>query len=280
MPPADFDKFCEENIAALGMLCERFADYEPIQGFNSAHMRSWLRQFRAQHRSLAIKLAGALAYYSNDQVSALMRPLKQTIDHQISVEAVDDRSVFYVPLGRAGESGNDILRRFRNVNRLQNLQQQFVTLIELPQKLFNTKQPVVFFFDDFIGTGKQISDGWAETISQVVPDYVPMYLAVIAAFKDGIRRVESETPLRVLSVHTLGPRNQLMESACRQFSSQEKNTLRRYCDDAGNQPLGFGHCGLLVSFAYGTPNNSISIIRGSEKQTPWRGLLPPWQDLP
>jgi hypothetical protein len=208
-----------------------------------------------------------------------MRPLKQTIDQQIASEGANHRSVFYVPLGRAGESGTDILRRFRNVNRLHSLRQQFVTLIELPQVLFGQKEPVVFFLDDFIGTGRQVSDAWTETISQVVPDYIPMYLAVIAACRDGIERVENDTPLRVLSVHTLGPRDQLMESACMSFSSHEKNTLSRYCNVVGNGPLGFGDRGLLVSFAYGTPNNSISLIRGSERQTPWRGLLPSWEDL-
>lgn len=279
MPPNTFETFCEENLADLNALCERFADYEPTQGFAIAHLQAWLRQFSAQHRTLALKLAESVAYYGTNQISALMRPLKAAIDVQVAAQQVNPQSVLYVPLGRAGESGSDIIRRFRNVNRLHGLQQQFATIIELPDRIFTIAQPVIFFLDDFVGTGKQVSDAWTETISQVVPEYIPMYLAVVAGFQDGITRVEAETPFRVISVHTLGTRHQLMESACRNFSSQEKNTLKRYCETAGNQPLGFGDHALLVSFAYGTPNNSISAIRGSEKQTPWRGLLPAWEDL-
>jgi len=279
MPSNNFERFCEENLDALDILCAQFADYAPKQGFNVAHLRAWLHQFHAQHRPLAIKLAKAIEYYSTDQITGLMRPLKKLIDEHIVTEGATPKSVFYVPFGSADESGGDILRRYRNVNKLHGLKQQFVTLIELPEKLFHENKPVVFFFDDFIGTGKQVTDGWTATISQVIPDYIPIYLAVVAGLQDGIKRVENETKFHVLCVHTLGARNQLMESACRQFSNQEKNTLKRYCDDAGNHPLGFGDHGLLVSFAYGTPNNSISVIRGSKKQSPWRGLLPNWQDL-
>jgi hypothetical protein len=279
MPSDAFESFCEENQAALDSFCSRFADYEPLQGFNSTHLRAWLRQFQAQHRLLALKLVKAIAYYGTGEVNALMASLKKSIDDQIIAEKADPKSVLYVPLGRAGESGTDILRRFRNVNKLQSLQKQFITLVELPEKLFAVKNPILFFFDDFIGTGKQVCEAWAETVSQVAPEYLPMYLAVFAAFKDGITRVEVETPLHVIAVHTLGPRYQLMESACHTFSAQEKNTLKRYCEQAENEPLGFGKLGLLVSFAYGTPNNTISIIRGSQKQKPWRGLLPRWEDL-
>jgi hypothetical protein len=113
----------------------------------------------------------------------------------------------------------------------------------------------------------------------IVPDYIPAYLVLVAAHRTGIQRIESETPLKLFPVHTLGPREQLMESACRHFSAQEKNTIKRYCDESGNEPLGFGDLGLLVSFSYGTPNNSVSVIRGSKRQSPWRGLLPRYEDL-
>jgi len=279
MPPNDFDTFCEQNRNALGQLCRRFADYQPLQGFDAAHLQTWLRQFQAQHRLTAVKLANALVYYSTHNMTGLMRSLKETIDAQIAAEEVEASSVFYVPLGRMDESGTDVVRRFRNANRLHSQQSQFIEIVGLPQVLFKARSPVVFFMDDFVGTGKQVSDAWRETLCQVVPDYIPMYLAVVVAFKEGINRIEAETSLRVLCVHTLGPRVQLMESAFRGLSRHEKAAVKAYCDKAGNQPLGFGDYGLLVSFAYGTPNNTISVIRGSKGQNPWQGLLPTWEDL-
>ena len=280
MPPNDFDTFCEQNRRTLAKLSQQFADYEPLHGFDAAHLQAWLRQFQAQHRSAAIKLATALAYYSINHITTLMPPLKKVIDAQILAEKVEASSVFYVPLGRVDESGTDVVRRFRNTNQLHSRKSQFVTIIELPEVLFKARTPVVFFMDDFVGTGEQVSNAWGETLCQVIPDYIPMYLAVVAAFEDGIRRIEAETPLRVLCVHTLGRNYQLMESAFRGLSNQEKSAIKAYCDRADNQPLGFGDRGLLVSFAFGTPNNTISVIRGSKGQDPWLGLLPRWEDLP
>jgi len=280
MPPNDFDTFCEQNRKSLDELCQRFADYEPLHGFDAARLQAWLRQFNAQHRRAAIRLATALAYYSTDKIMALMPPLKRIIDAQIEAEKVEASSVFYVPLGRVGESGTDVVRRFRNANRLYSREGQFVTIIELPQVLFKQQRPMVFIMDDFVGTGKQVSDAWWETLCQVIPDHIPTYVAVVAAFKEGVKKIEGETPLRVLCVHTLGSKYQLMESAFRGLSNQEKSAVKAYCEKADNQPLGFGDRGLLVSFAYGSPNNTISVIRGSKRQDPWLGLLPRWEDLP
>jgi len=229
---------------------------------------------------IAVKLAKALTYYSMHSLTGLMRSLKETIDAQINLEPVERSSVFYVPLGRLEESGSDIVRRFRNANRLHSQKSQFKEVIELQDVLIKVQSPVFVFMDDFVGTGKQVSDTWRDSLSQVVPEFIPMYLAVVAAFKEGIKKIEAETPLRVLCVHPLGTRVQLMESAFLVLSKHEKATVKAYCDKAGNQPLGFGDRGLLVSFAYGTPNNTISVIRGSKGQDPWLGLLPTWEDLP
>lgn len=279
MTPSDFDGFCQEHYDEISSLVQMYADYEPLGGVANDRVRIWLQQFQPQHRSLALKLANAIKYYGTHQLNNLMAPLRGLVDKQVSEEGASQNEVFFVPFGRSGESGEDIARKYRNVNRLHRLQDQFVKSIELPGKIYSTKRPVVVFLDDFIGTGDQVVKGWHEMLHQIIPEYLPLYLAVVAAFKDGVSHIEKETPLKVLAVHTIGPRCQLLESAFRTLANDEKRTVKRYCDSAGNQPLGYGGHGLLVSFAYGTPNNTISVIRGSEKQKPWRGLLPDWEDL-
>jgi hypothetical protein len=116
-------------------------------------------------------------------------------------------------------------------------------------------------------------------LSQLVPEYKEIYLAVVAAMPDGARKVESSTPFRVLCVHTISTQYQLMSPTNQAFSDPERTTICRYSKVAGNMPLGYGDLGLLLSFAYGTPNNALSVIRGSKGQKPWRGLLPGWKDL-
>ena len=274
-----FEQFLRDNHEHVDALVSRFSDYEPANGFDKAHLTSWLGQFQPQHRSCALKMAETIRYFGIDAINSLMPRVHSLICDQIKQEGADRSSVFYVAFGRTGDSGEDIVRRYKTVNKLNREQKQFISKIQVLERAINVENPLVFFLDDFVGTGKQVCDYWSEELHQYAPEYIPMYLAVIAARAEGIKRIEAETPLKVLSVHTIGDRHCLLHSANTDLSNSEKRAIHGYCKAAGNQPLGFGDLGLLVSFAYGTPNNTISAVRGSERQRPWRGLLPRWEDL-
>jgi len=279
MTGSDLGVYCASNEKKIHELTERFGDYQPLRGGSRERFVAWLGQFSAQHRDLAVKLADKIEYYSTHRITENAIALRKLIDQEIKAAQLAPSCVLYVPAGRSAESGGEVLRRYRNANRLHSRRDQFVEVHQLTEALFAISNPGVCFFDDFIGTGKQISDYWRDILSQIVPDYVPLYLAVLAGFDDGIRKVEASTPLRVITVHTLDGHHQLLGGANMAFNSSQKTTLRKYCEEWGNNPLGFGEIGALISFAHGTPNNAPSVIRGSEKQTPKRGLLPGWEDL-
>jgi hypothetical protein len=274
-----FEQFLSANQAEIDELVWLFSDYEPVHGVDKGHVVAWLAQFNGQHRASALRLAKSIRYFGIDVINNLMPKIHSLIRDQIKQKEADQDSVFYVPFGRTGDSGEDIARRYKTVNQLNKLQSQFISKLEVLERVVNVENPVVFFLDDFVGTGKQVSDYWQEELHQYVPEYIPIYLAVIAARAEGVNRIEAETPLTVLSVHRIGDRHCLLHSANTDLTNSEKRAIHNYCRTAGNQPLGFGDLGLLVSFAYGTPNNTISAIRGSERQRPWRGLLPRWEDL-
>lgn len=271
--------FCAEHIDDLNKLVRTFSDYQPVTGVDRPHLMRWLSEFKPQHMELALKFALSVQYYSTHAVNSSLKALHESIDQQIQNSEVPRNSVFYVPVGRIAESGQDIIRRYRNVNQLHSRKKQFVDLIELHTQIFSREKTIVFFFDDFIGTGKQICDYWRDILSQYVPEYLPLYLVVVAAFPDGMSRIEGESPLKVITVNTLTSRHQLLGAANNRFNNAQKNTLRRYCESWGNHPLGFGKLGAMVSFSHGTPNNAPSIIRGSEGQQSNAGLLPGWEDL-
>jgi hypothetical protein len=48
--------------------------------------------------------------------------------------------------------------------------------------------------DDFIGTGKTVSDYWNQILSQYVYPDQPMYLGTAIAYVPGIDRIHNETP--------------------------------------------------------------------------------------
>mgnify|MGYP001591228653 FL=1 len=279
MGARDFADFCTDNQEVITELVERFSDYEPTGGLDDAKLSHWLKQFQPQHRELALKVAESIHYYGIHEVNKLMATMHKLVVQQIEAGGAAANDVSFVPLGITGESGEDIARRYRNVNGLHGWRDRFVKAAQLPERIFQSKTPTVFFLDDFIGTGDQVVGYWEEVLSQLVPDYIGIYLVVVAAMPDGARRIESATPIRVLPVHTVPTRHQILSGACQRFSPHEKRTVCHYCDKIGNKPMGYGDCGLLLSFAYGTPNNSVSVIRGSKGQRSWRGLLPGWEDL-
>ena len=279
MAITDLHQFCAENQDDIETLAAAFADYQPLTGISVSHIMKWLGQFKMQHRSLALRLAKAVQYYSSVAINSELRSLGQLIGQAIEQEGIPQNSVFYLPGGRAGESGQDIARRYRNANNLRSRTDQFVDMLELPDRLFKSNKPMVVFLDDFVGTGKQMCGYWDTVVSQYVPEYIPIYLGVVAGFSDGMQRIEDDSPLKVVSVHTLNSRHQLLSAGNVLFNKSEKQTLRGYCEQWANHPHGFGDIAALVSFCHGTPNDASSLLRGSKKQRPWRGLLPGWDDL-
>src|SRR5262245_11885316 len=139
----DLQTFCAEHAGPIAQLAQRFADYAPITGgMNSARIQSWLSQFKAQHRALALKVAGLIKYYSSSGIHALMPELRQIIDQQTKAEGIRADEVFYVPLARTGESGYDVVRAYRNANSLHGRQKQFINLIDLPARMFACSEPM------------------------------------------------------------------------------------------------------------------------------------------
>ncbi len=277
MVPDSFDRFCCDNGSEIDRIASLFVDYEPGGGVDRPRLMGWLRQFGPQHRGLALSLASRIRYHGMAAINAAMKPLHALVRGQVGS---DLSSVLFVPFGRTAESGEGIAWKYRTVNQLGSHSDRFVNLNELPSAVFEHDDPKVVFLDDFIGTGKQACHSWNGMICGLVSRPVELYLAVIASVPEGAQRVERETPLRVISLHTIGERHRLLSSSNTAFSGAQKKAIGNYCRRAGNTPLGFGNLGLLVSFAYGSPNNTISVIRGSKRQEPWRGLLPRWEDLP
>jgi len=280
MPSADIDVFCHENHDAINSLAVLFRDYWPTQGFDRSSVRRWLANFSPAHWPIALKLAQQIQYYDINRIHGLVGSLHALVERKRKQLGFKRSSVLYLPFGRTEESGAQILRCYRQVNKRHVQVSQLTSLPEIKGQLATRKHPTVFFLDDFVGTGNQVCTGWREVVSQIIPEYVPCFLAVIAASTEGIRRIEAETPLEVVCVHTIGARLQLTKSACRGLSTEDRKVITNYCVKAQNMPLGFGNLGLMLSFAYGTPNNTISAIRGSQKQSPFVGLLPGWNDLP
>jgi hypothetical protein len=274
--------FFEQNGDRIDELVRRLGSYQP-QSVDRERLRVWLRQVDSQDYELLLRILEAMDFYDLPRLHNLLRTLHRTIRAQtISDGFTRLENLVFVPMGETAESGQEIIRRYRDVNRIESSNARLAQVIELPKILYEANKAgeklAVVFLDDFIGTGLQVTSYWRQVLSQYIHPTQPMYVGTVAACDVGKEKVEAETPLRVIVVHRVQDRH-LFEPTDR-FTVAEKYRIRSYCDQVGNPPLGIGEIGVLLSFAHGCPNNTLSIIRGSKRQKHWKGILPRFGDLP
>ena len=274
--------FCVAHDARIDTLIQTFGAYQP-QAVNRAKLFQWLGQFDAAHYALALKLFETVEYYDLPRTHALLRQLHPAIKAQLKGDGFAMDDVYFVGLGAAGKSGHEIAYRYRVLNRVELARMKLVP--ELPDIIYEAatkgKRLAVVFLDDFIGSGKTVTDYWG-LLTQIlsIPPRPAMYVGCCVACELGIERIEAipTAPFQVVAVHNVPDR--LMLGRSNVFTNTEKQIIRQYCVQVGNQAQGFGNIELMLAFAHGAPNNTLSALRGSKGQNPWRGILPRFNDLP
>jgi hypothetical protein len=231
---------------------------------------------------LLIRVVECVQYYDIARINALLRELHRAVRQQLIDDGfVQTKRTIFAPAGGAGESGQEIFRRYRDVNRLQEAASRLALVPDLQELVIAAQKAgdsiAIVLLDDFIGTGVQVRDYWRDVLTQVIPAPLPaLYFVTIAACNDGVVLVQNETPLRVVTGHYV-PNVAYLSGA--PFTDEERNRIRSYCGAIGNQPFGFGDLELLLAFTHGCPDNVISLLRGAKGQRKWRGILPRFNEL-
>ncbi len=274
--------FWEENSDRLDTIATAFGSYQP-QAVNDTRLRLWLRQFQPSDYEVGLRIVETVDFYASDRVHSLLKELHKDIRTQLATEGFRKlEDIVFVPVGETGESGQEILTRYRNVNRIDKTNARLAQVVELQQLLYDlvsaNRTAALVFLDDFVGTGKKVTDFWNDVLSQHISPNQSMYLGVAVACRQGVEKIHAETPLRVIPVHIVQSRY-FLETTNR-FTAIEKALIAEYCEQVGNPSLGVGKLGLMLAFVHGCPNNVLSILRGSKRQRQWKGILPRYEDLP
>jgi hypothetical protein len=180
---------------------------------------------------------------------------------------------FFAGYGSAGESGQAMLRIFREANNLsaQRHQDLFVSSRELPSLKLSAQDTVVFI-DDFAGTGAQVVKSWPVT-KELLGSEARAFLVLCAITQRALSKISSDTGLRVISNVVLNHSHNVLSTRSTTFTGNEKTRLREYCRRADpRNPEGFGNCGLLLVLSHRTPNNSLPILHVNLPR--WRGIFP------
>lgn len=251
-------------------------------------VRAWLQQFGiAKNQELAFLLLRKLVsigYFDDTKIQANFRTAHRLIVEQFvsregfsqKIEKRRTSNVFVSFLDSEGKSGPAVLYRYRNAN---DVPQRLVGTMEAALE-FADEQTIkgrhcgVIFVDDFIGTGESCRGGlekFGEMIAERIGarrEKLVVGVAAVAGFEDGIESVGAGVGLEchVVAGSTLRREDRAFDPGAGIFeNAQDRVAAERLCAAIGErleprQPLGFGGCQALVTFAHRCPNNTLPVF--------------------
>ncbi|MGX1586483.1 phosphoribosyltransferase-like protein [Brevundimonas diminuta] len=225
---------------------------------------AWLNQFDEKHQTIAHRVLDSVILLSEDDI---LRGYKGTLESLPGWSKKPDERMgrwFFVGMGDAGESGQAMLRLFREANGLAADRWQSLCVMprELPGLALKAVDSVVFV-DDFAGSGQQMVNYWP-IIEELVASEARCYLALSATTSRAELEIRAKTEFDVRAPVILQEKDNLFSEACATFTDEEKLVLEEYGKRASrSQPRGFGDCGLAIVLSHKTPNNSVPILHAN-----------------
>lgn len=248
----------------------RFSNYRRPP--SEQEIREWIARFD-EHQGLGEKVLDHVVLASEEEIQRGYRDALEAIPGWHRQRSRRRGQWAIAGFGGAGQSGAEMLRKFREANRLSpdRFDYLFASITDLPS-LELSHEDTVIFVDDFSGTGDQITTHWpvhAELIGGA-----RSFLVLTAATEAAVRRIVELQQLEELIVaQVLGGDANVLSPDSPYFSAAEKEALLTYCRIAdARKPRGFGDCGLLYVLSHKTPNNSLPILHVNKQS--WRGLFP------
>lgn len=178
----------------------------------------------------------------------------------------------------SGHSQDALVPDYRLGSKLRQARynNHFIYLRDIGQ-FFGKSGITLVFLTDFIGSGKQVCDLWKDILWTISPDNEHILLS-ICAFEEGINKIQQETEdkLCTITCRRYTNRNKIFSDENNNFTAEQKNILRRFCEQAGEFPTGFGDVQAATAFYFRCPNDSISILRANNAD--WKGLFKRYED--
>jgi hypothetical protein len=257
--------------AKIDAWVQRFSAYRhPPEG---AAIRNWLGYFGDHDENLAECVLDRVRLISERTIQLGYRHSLERLNGWHPNKRDRTGRWFFAGYGSAGESGQAMLRIFREANGLssQRYQYLFVSSRELPSLKLSATDTVVFI-DDFAGSGTQVVNSWPVT-KELLGSEARAFLVLCAITQRALARISAGTGLRVVSPIVLRDEHNVFHHAFTTFTAADKTRLLDYCRRADStNPRGFGDCGLLLALAHRTPNNSLPILHVNKPR--WRGIFP------
>jgi hypothetical protein len=241
-------------------------------------INAWMSLFRHRDRDVAARILDCIDVVSEQSIQRGYKQALALIPGWSKEANARKGRWLFVGFGGAGESGQSMVRIFREANKLSFAKYDglFCTVLELASNQLTAEDTVVFI-DDFSGSGGQVCAKWP-VLAELIGAYAQTYLILTAVTEEGLARITEETSLKVIATIEISKAENIFRANNPRFNQNEQTTLLRYCRKADNKnPKGYGQCGLLYVLSHKTPNNSIPILHANHSR--WKGLFPRYLEV-
>lgn len=247
----------------------------------------WLENFEEKDIESAIDLLRVFEYIPFPE---FMSRLDSLLKEVLKLIPINEKIIIF-PYGKVGKSGTLVTYPLRNTSTYKKRKND----IFLTHDYQNIENPSNFkhiiFLDDFVGTGKTFCDEFENSgISNWLDKnrIKNIFLLSTIIMTEGKNKINALFPdIKIIS----DVRNKLFDEVGSPFNAFDRDTykrIKRFAEKYGNrlivgrppnqfQALGYGESQSAVAFFHGTPNNSLSIIWGSNKD--WCALFPRSADV-
>lgn len=242
------------------------------QSYEAGTIPLWKKQTNLRWRE-ALKILNAIEIFDASRIRQIIHDTVEA-----NKEIFQQGNVYITSFGSEGKSGGKIAYEFRHTNLVsETIFKSSWEIADLPSN------STIIFVEDIIGTGKQSTDYITNKLNLLLkPSHNP-YLLTVCATPEGISKVENETNFQVIHGILLERSvYQHYSEECTYFNQREKNKIKEINNRLKRFNAPDFDCGLLVTFFYSPPNNSMPLLwkhkyqyadrKGKNKE--WIALIP------
>ena len=259
---------------------QKFVDYRP-QPITWNVIKCWLGPYTSSERRLLYKMLCNIRYYTTKETEEALMRANHRVLTQLRSDGLRLDQVIYMQVHDAGSSSGVMLNLLRDAEKLERSGCRFVdsNSRHLGEVTRAMAEGAIIYVDDFAGSGKQFTRVHRQISPLITGRFVEFFIAPCVAEEAVTSLREEGVEVVADEVHTRAQRILRPESVL--LSAEDKERIMalnqgRYARNG----LGFKKLATMVVFARQCPNSVPLLLRGSEGQIPYSGVVPRTTDLP
>lgn len=229
--------------------------------------KEWLTQFEPNEISLAIQILQNIQYYDEKRIRTIIHKLSQ----KLSAVLPDISKSLFFPLGSSSSSSGGL--HLYHYRKELNLSEDNFRLDNFKKYLKSNID--IVFFDDIIGSGKQATSFFNDSLAGQQSSF---YYIALMGFEDGIQYILNNANFKSVIVGQCFTSQDCAFSDDSIIFGEKKTEIKQLCQKYGDKlfpshPLGYNNTQALIVLPHTVPNNTLPIIWAGDNNEGRRSSL-------